>query len=483
MLSDSPLTSLFPRFTFADFFRNRGYRQAIEALRAWPHAIRTEADALSIPGIGKKSQDKLLEIIRSGGKQLRKLGVLEAQDDQPVLRLLRTVHGIGEATARLLYDDGVRTLEDLRVHPKVTPVQLFWLEHYAELTTRMPRVEAEGFQRLVDTALASVLHAEPRLRSLRPELLLLGSYRRGKALVGDVDILVTIEDDESKLGAEAQTEDSAEEDETATVLRLVLGELQRVQALRLDLASSLAEIPSGPAIDGGAEHYQILRQGAARHGGPVRDTPGRPCATYAGVAQLPVNTYRAMIQRLQFSLQQRGDETARTALQAEARANGYTSSATAATAAAAAASSSASSSVALPNLDALRPPHRRIDIRVYRRSERPFATLYFTGSGEFNRRMRYYASCLGFRLSDHSLIYGGPTPLRNQARGGTHERDVELKDGAILECLSEQDIFGALHLKYVAPEDRDTIPSILREPLRFIREGISEDGGVIRRRE
>jgi hypothetical protein len=47
---------------------------------------------------------------------------------------------------------------------------------------------------------------------------------------------------------------------------------------------------------------------------------------------------------------------------------------------------------------------RRIDIRIYHRTEIAFALLYFTGSKEFNRQMRLYANRkFSWSLSDHAL--------------------------------------------------------------------------------
>jgi DNA polymerase/3'-5' exonuclease PolX len=52
-----------------------------------------------------------------------------------------------------------------------------------------------------------------------------------------------------------------------------------------------------------------------------------------------------------------------------------------------------------PNL-----PHRRIDFQLIARKSWPFALLYFTGSGLFNRSMRLYAGkngnhCCQFHFS------------------------------------------------------------------------------------
>ena len=48
--------------------------------------------------------------------------------------------------------------------------------------------------------------------------------------------------------------------------------------------------------------------------------------------------------------------------------------------------------------------HHRIDMKYYPIGEYPYALLYFTGSGMFNRSMRLYASKIGIQLSDHGAL-------------------------------------------------------------------------------
>ena len=85
--------------------------------------------------------------------------------------------------------------------------------------------------------------------------------------------------------------------------------------------------------------------------------------------------------------------------------------------------------------------HRRIDIKVYRPEELPFALLYFTGSGYFNRSMRWWAKKkFGLSLNDKGFGRDPGNPAYERAREGTF-RD-------------EKDIFDFLKLAYVEPEDR-----------------------------
>lgn len=81
-------------------------------------------------------------------------------------------------------------------------------------------------------------------------------------------------------------------------------------------------------------------------------------------------------------------------------------------------------------------PCRRVDIMITTEKEYPFAILYFTGSADFNPKMRQVALDKGFSLNEYSL---------------TH-----LNSGKDLDkiFLSEKEIFEFLGLKYVEPEDR-----------------------------
>ena len=84
--------------------------------------------------------------------------------------------------------------------------------------------------------------------------------------------------------------------------------------------------------------------------------------------------------------------------------------------------------------------HRRMDIKTYTPDEMPFALLYFTGSGYFNRSMRTWAEkAKGLSLHDRGF---------NLVRGNdmTAVRDATFRD--------ERDVFEYLGLEYVPPEDR-----------------------------
>ena len=77
---------------------------------------------------------------------------------------------------------------------------------------------------------------------------------------------------------------------------------------------------------------------------------------------------------------------------------------------------------------------RRIDILLTPSSEYAFALLYFTGSKEFNVKMRERAKQLGYRLNEKGLIDNTMTKIKG--------------------LKSEKDIFKFLKIKYVEPVQR-----------------------------
>lgn len=81
-------------------------------------------------------------------------------------------------------------------------------------------------------------------------------------------------------------------------------------------------------------------------------------------------------------------------------------------------------------------PARRIDLLITPYHEYPYALLYFTGSGEFNIRMRNVAAQHGYSLSEHGL----------------RKITSDAKDVPMMH--TEKDIFDFLEYPYCLPSER-----------------------------
>lgn len=173
-----------------DKWRAFGYQKAIQVLRKHPKPITSFEEALALPSIGKRLAEKIWEIAESG--ELRKLNEFKSSDEIRVIEQFMNVWGAGAHTARTWYQQGFRTLEDLRTKANLTHQQKVGLRCYDDFLDRMPRSEAAEIEKVVKEA------AESLQEGIIAQAC--GSYRRGKATCGDVDVLVTHPDGKSHKG-------------------------------------------------------------------------------------------------------------------------------------------------------------------------------------------------------------------------------------------------------------------------------------------
>ncbi|XP_005063589.1 DNA polymerase lambda [Mesocricetus auratus] len=179
-----------------DKWRALGYAKAINALKSFHKPISSYQEACSIPGIGKRMAEKIVEILESG--HLRKLDYIS--DSVPVLELFSNIWGAGTKTAQMWYHQGFRNLEDIRNLGSLTTQQAIGLKHYDDFLERMPREEAADIEQTVRKS----------AQAFNPGLLCVacGSYRRGKTTCGDVDVLITHPDGRSHQGIFSRLLDS-----------------------------------------------------------------------------------------------------------------------------------------------------------------------------------------------------------------------------------------------------------------------------------
>ncbi len=514
-----------------DQWRTNAYTQAYLAVQRHPHPITTEAEARKVPGLVSKCLDKVIKIINSGGMKLERLAILEAKEDVRVRRLFESVHGIGPNLSEKLYRVGFRTLDDLKRWDNLTDAQRFYIDHYDDLTQRIPRSEVELFVKEAADALRYISDRDPLIRVLNPQLVALGSYRRGQATVGDVDIMITVEDDMKSLtefvallssssssstslsslssshsshiasqfaAANGACVTGTGEDVIGLVSRILLArivtQLTHFGVLVYNLACSvdfslanvsvsasassllrsrssgdraditfatagvgsrgldpLASSSSSLSSSSSSSSSSLSSSSSSTVTGPLRSAGGRGSEVYSGIGRLPSLVYREYVHQQQRQHQRGGQVSS-----------------------APAASSGSGGGGVGGGMET--GPHRRIDIRMYRASESGCATLYFTGSKEFNRAIRRYANDRGYTLSDHNLVYKGggkpgldkgPPVLSHYDSASSPSSSSASTTGdvpaissgpVVLPCRTERDVFQHLGLPYVEPEARTFVP-------------------------
>ncbi|KAK0202659.1 DNA polymerase lambda [Desarmillaria ectypa] len=169
------------------------YNRAISVIRAYPRRIKHVNEILSLRGIGQKTAQKILEILETGG--LRRIKY-ETTDEIIVTRIFQGIYGVGRAISLRWYAAGNRSLDDLKTGKYrciLSSAQKIGLKYYDDINSRMPREEAKALFDLI----------KPIALSIDPNLLveIMGSYRRGKADCGDIDIMITRCPDDGKTHA------------------------------------------------------------------------------------------------------------------------------------------------------------------------------------------------------------------------------------------------------------------------------------------
>ncbi|CAL8994344.1 unnamed protein product [Prunus brigantina] len=170
--------------------RSFSYYKAIPVIEKLPFKIQSVDQVKDLPNIGKSMQDHIQEIVTTG--KLSKLEHFETDEKVRTIALFEEIWGVGPATALKLYEKGHRTLDDLKNEDSLTNSQKLGLRYYDDIKQRIPRHEAEEMEHLLQKVGENVL----------PGVVIVcgGSYRRGKASCGDLDIVITHPDGTSHKG-------------------------------------------------------------------------------------------------------------------------------------------------------------------------------------------------------------------------------------------------------------------------------------------
>ncbi|KAG8366201.1 hypothetical protein BUALT_Bualt17G0051900 [Buddleja alternifolia] len=170
--------------------RSFSYYKAIPVIEKLSFRIESADQVKNLPGIGKSLQDHIQEIVNTG--KLSKLEHFEKDEKVHTISLFGEVWGIGPATAMKLYEKGHRTLDDLKNEESLTNSQRVGLKYFDDIKTRIPRHEVQEMESLLQKIGEEIVPGVAIVCG--------GSYRRGKATCGDMDIVITHPDGKSHIG-------------------------------------------------------------------------------------------------------------------------------------------------------------------------------------------------------------------------------------------------------------------------------------------
>jgi len=145
-----------------------------------------------LPGCGPKIAE-LFEEFRETA-QLKEARDAQSNPRLSVLKLFYEIWGVAETTAREFYNKGWRDLDDIVEHGwgSLSRVQQIGVKYYDEFQLKIPRAEVE--------AIANVILAHAN--KMRPgyQMVIVGGYRRGKEMSGDVDVILSHPDESATMG-------------------------------------------------------------------------------------------------------------------------------------------------------------------------------------------------------------------------------------------------------------------------------------------
>lgn len=214
----------------AGVFKARAYATAIKAIQAWP-PIRTAADvppAAKGDGIGKEIRVKIHKILENGSLDIDPATRARAT----ALEAFQGIYGVGPKKAEQLIDAGYTTIAELRTAAAANPKlfnknQHIGLRYYEDLQLRIPRAEMDAHATLL------MAHRPPALEGI-----IVGSYRRGAANSGDIDMLIRTMD---------PAEDAAAHLRSYVAILQTRGYIKEVLAHGDHKCLAISQLPGAPA--------------------------------------------------------------------------------------------------------------------------------------------------------------------------------------------------------------------------------------------
>jgi len=161
-----------------DRIKSLAYKRAHEAILSLDRDIHTVDELKSVSGIGASSLAHMREYLEKGT-----LEIIDAERLNPE-NILSDIYGVGPKKAKELVQKGVTSIAELRKRQDelLNKVQKVGLQYYEDILERIPRSEIDKYNEVFKAAVPPTAKYE-----------IVGSYRRGAADSGDIDVIITSE--------------------------------------------------------------------------------------------------------------------------------------------------------------------------------------------------------------------------------------------------------------------------------------------------
>ncbi|XP_023570109.1 DNA-directed DNA/RNA polymerase mu isoform X4 [Octodon degus] len=165
--------------------------RAASVLKALPWPVTALSQLQGLPHFGEHSSSVIQELLERG--VCEEVERVRRSERYQTMKLFTQIFGVGVKTATRWYQEGLRTLDELREQPqRLTRQQRAGLQHYLDLCTPVARPDAEALQQLVEATVGQALPGAT--------VTLTGGFRRGKPQGHDVDLLITHPEEGREVG-------------------------------------------------------------------------------------------------------------------------------------------------------------------------------------------------------------------------------------------------------------------------------------------
>ena len=169
----------FIKMKQGDFMSAKRYKNAQEAIYNVKHDIFSPKDLEGVKFIGAKMLEVLTEYQNTG-----QVAYLEKEKKNPV-NIFANIYGVGYVNAKKIVQSGITTISQLRQKPEIlNDKQRIGLTYYEDILERIPRNEIDEYNKIFKFIFDSL-----KIPSCKYEIV--GSYRRGVASSGDIDVIIS----------------------------------------------------------------------------------------------------------------------------------------------------------------------------------------------------------------------------------------------------------------------------------------------------
>ncbi|MEF8839708.1 MAG: helix-hairpin-helix domain-containing protein [Haloarculaceae archaeon] len=184
-------------------YKPRAYRKAarnVESLSEDVESIHERGELEDVEGVGESIAEKIAEYLETGEMSYYE----ELKADLPIeIEAITSVEGVGPKTAKTLYRElGVQTLEDLEAaaeEGRIAEVEGFGETSQANILANLELAKAGQERMLLGRAVPIANDVRSRLEAhdAFDRVDIVGSFRRRRATVGDIDVLASATDPEA----------------------------------------------------------------------------------------------------------------------------------------------------------------------------------------------------------------------------------------------------------------------------------------------